>query len=73
MGNRDWFWPSFRSAVNILEWNHFCLSYNAPKRQMKFIHNGHVIVNFIRPNFESKSEDYIPSNWFGPYLMNVRV
>ena len=70
-GNRDWFWPSFKSPVNILEWNHFCLSYNTLKRQIKFIHNGHVEVDFVRPNFESQSEDFIPSKWFGPFMTHV--
>ena len=72
-GNRDWFWPSFNSPVNILEWNHFCLSYNTLKRQIKFIHNGQMIEEFIRPNFELQNvtEDYIPSKWFGPFMIHV--
>ena len=33
-GNKDWHWPSLSHPVNILEWNHFCMSYNVESRNI---------------------------------------
>ena len=67
-GNRDWQWPPLSQPVNILEWNHFCLSYNVATRTMKLVHNGELEVNHVRPVEVASLEDYIPSQWFGPNL-----
>ena len=31
IGNRDWQWPPLTNPVNVLDWNHFCISYSAEK------------------------------------------
>ena len=67
-GNRDWQWPPLSQPVNILEWNHFCLSYNVATRNMKLVHNGELEVSHVRPVEVASLEDYIPSQWFGPNL-----
>ena len=44
IGNRDWQWPPLTNPVNILEWNHFCVSYSVDNRHMKMVHNGNMEV-----------------------------
>ena len=73
IGNRDWQWPPLQKPVNILDWNHFCISYSVAKRQMKLYHDGILEVDHIRPEQVSQLEDYLPSQWFGPNLDGIKT
>lgn len=58
---------SFREPINILQWHHVCLSYNANKT-VKLVHNGNLEVSHTRPSKVLSLDDYVPSDWFGPSL-----
>ena len=72
LGNRDWQWPPLSEPVNILDWNHFCISYSVPNRHMKLMHNGVLEVDHVRPQEVAQLEDYLPSQWFGPMLDGIK-
>ena len=72
LGNRDWHWPSFTDPVKIKEWEHICISYGVNKR-MRLMHNGIIEVEHTRPSEVNEVEDYIPSDWFGPIVLKVRI
>ena len=73
IGNRDWQWPPLQKPVNILDWNHFCISYSVTKRQMQLYHDGVLEVDHIRPEQVADLDDYLPSQWFGPNLDGTKT
>ena len=47
-------------------WNHVCVSYNSPKRQLVYIHNGEIQLNYTNVPLAFEVPDGIPKSYFSP-------
>ena len=56
--------PKLQNPVVPVRWNHLCHSYDSDKRQLKYVLNGNVEVNYKNVPFSFTLEDGINPNQF---------